>query len=155
MVLSDFSLIQPGIRFDTQRLRFESRQSGIEGDAPGAVATHRPDGSIRVVVPHSNVTVGPRRFFQCQKAVSADPQTPLAESDGDPGEAVFTEPKEPIVDNNEIVTGSVHFGKFDNQRPLHCVSCSGRSRSPRWAVFDAVFGGDAMKLSHVHRPTNH
>ena len=83
----------------------------IPGDAAGPIAAHFSQASVGIIKYHL-VIAAIRWFFHHHKAVCTDTEPAVTESLCQCRESFLRNGFVSIIDNDEIITGSVHLGKF-------------------------------------------
>ena len=82
----------------------------ITADAPGSVAAHLSLGAVGIIEEHPVVAAQEGGVYDHQ-AVGADGEAPVAEGAGDGGEQGGVHVFGQVVEDDEVVSGSVHFGE--------------------------------------------
>jgi hypothetical protein len=92
---------------------------GESREAAGAVAAHFSRRAVGVEVRHVKMVAVGEGLVEGENAVGADPKLSRTVLCGDVGQFFQVEVEEPVVDYDEVVSGTVHFGKFENKAPAH------------------------------------
>jgi len=97
-----------GLKGETGEITAQ-KSGGVASEAAGPVATHFSLSTIRIVVSKSNVGSVFRRL-DCQKAVGTNATVTVAKPRDLLLRKIFIEIA--IIDDHEVVSGSVHFGEI-------------------------------------------
>ena len=94
----------------------------VAADASGTVAAHFADAAVRIVKQHFVVAARSGGLHDHQ-AVSTNGEVPLAESPGHLGKTADRQMLFQIVYNQKVVSGAVHFPKFQYNTFLAGFCC--------------------------------
>ena len=115
-----------GRRVVASRVRLEGQLGPLEvrlqrkmSEAPCTVSTHRRPRPVGVHVAHAVRGVVGLRLVERKEPVAPHPKAARAPRLGQVGQFLRRETIPPVVDHDEVVSGTVHFRKFDDKRGTH------------------------------------
>jgi phosphate starvation-inducible PhoH-like protein len=90
------------------------------------------------------------RLVEGQQPIGTDSETARTTLTCHTGQFIVAEVEETIVDHDEVVSGTVHFGKFNNKRTWHIATLL--SAGLPIPILDHLLFSEATPTSRAHQP---
>ena len=93
----------------------------VTADTAGAVAAHFSGRTVRIVEQHAEIAA-PAGMLYDHKSIRTDAEMPVAQRSGESGEKGVVQALLYIINNDKVISRSIHFTKSQQRVLLYAVT---------------------------------